>query len=279
MFMPRKIIVTAALLGGTTTRDKNPAVPYTAEEIAVDAVKCVKKGASIIHLHARDKNGVATMDVDTFRKIHDTTKAALDKEGLDCILNLSTGGFGPDEERVAHIVAVKPEMCSFNPGSINWGYNSVYYNSPAYLKLLGEACTELNVKPEFEIFDTTMFKNVVYGAEQGYIPKPFHFQFIMGLPGGMNPDMKYLSFLLDLMPEGSTWSITGIGKEYIPMMMLGLAAGAQGIRVGLEDNVWLAKGVPATNETLVERAVELVKLANCEVATAAEARQMLSMTR
>jgi len=272
-----KIIITAALVGNGTMKDKCPSVPYSAEEIARDAVACAKAGAAIIHIHVRDKDGKASMDTKLFSDAHAAAREALNKEGLDAILNLSTGGVGSDELRTAHIEKIKPEMCSYNPGSINWGKAFVYLNPPSLIERLGLVCQQTGTKPEIEIFDTAMFQNVLQACKDGILKAPCHFQFIMGIPGGMPGTIKNVSFLLDCMPAGSTWSITGISKAHIPMMLTGLAAGANGIRVGLEDNIWMAKGIPATNELLVKRAVELSKIAGREIASAQEAREILGV--
>ena len=275
--MNNKLIVTAALLGNGTTKEMNPAVPYTPEEIARDAVACVRAGASIIHIHVRDDQGRATMETQRFIDAHTAVAEALDREGLDAILNLSTGGIGSDELRTAHIEAIRPEMCSYNPGSINWGKAFVYLNPPSLMERLGRVCQQTGTKPEIEIFDTAMFNNVRQCVKDGILVDPCHFQFIMGIPGGMEGTMKNVSFLLDCMPEGSTWSITGIGRWHMPMLLAGLAGGANGIRVGLEDRIWLEKGVPATNESFVKQAVALGKAAGRSIATAEEARQILGV--
>ena len=275
--MNNKLIVTAALLGNGTTKEMNPAVPYTPEEIARDAVACVRAGASIIHIHVRDDQGRATMETQRFIDAHTAVAEALEREGLDAILNLSTGGLGSDELRTAHIEAIRPEMCSYNPGSINWGKAFVYLNPPSLMERLGRVCQQTGTKPEIEIFDTAMFNNVRQCVKDGILVDPCHFQFIMGIPGGMEGTMKNVSFLLDCMPEGSTWSITGIGRWHMPMLLAGLAGGANGIRVGLEDGIWLEKGVPATNESFVKQAVALGKAAGRSIATAEEARQILGV--
>lgn len=275
--MNNKLIVTAALVGNGTTKQMNPTVPYSAEEIAKDAVACVKAGAAIVHIHVRDDDGLPTMDTQRFIDAHTAARKALDEASLDAILNLSTGGMGSDELRTAHIEAVQPEMCSYNPGSINWGKEFVYLNPPSLMERLGKVCQQTGTKPEIEIFDTAMFNNVLQCCKDGILTAPCHFQFIMGIPGGMAGTLKNVSFLLDCMPAGSTWSITGIGRSHMPMLLTGLAAGANGIRVGLEDGIWLERGVPATNESFVRQAVALGKMAGREIATAAEAREILGV--
>ncbi len=275
--MSNKLIITAALLGGGTRKEMNPAVPYTAEEIAKDAVACAKAGAAIIHIHVRNKEGNQVNDVALFRDAWEMTQDALYKEGLDAILNLSTGGFyTPDEVRIAPVREIRPEMCSYNPGSINWG-NWVYLNSPDYMRDLGLLAQETNTKVEIEIFDTAMFNGVRECVRKGYLKDPCHFQFIMDIPGGMQCSIKNVAFLKDLLPEGATWSITGCGKTHMQAMLIGLAAGADGLRTGLEDAIWLQKGVPATNESFVKQAVDLAHMAGREIATAEEARRILSM--
>jgi 3-keto-5-aminohexanoate cleavage enzyme len=275
--MNNKLIVTAALVGNGTTKEQNPAVPYTPDEIARDAVACAKAGAAIIHIHVRDDEGHATMDTQRFIDTYTAAREALNKAGLDAILNLSTGGQGSDELRTAHIEALQPEMCSYNPGSINWGKAFVYLNPPSLMERLGKVCQQTGTKPEIEIFDTAMFNNVIQCCKDGILVAPCHFQFIMGIPGGMAGTIKNVSFLLDCMPANSTWSITGIGRSHMPMLLAGLSAGANGIRVGLEDGIWLEKGVPATNESYVQQAVALGKMAGREIATAEEAREILGV--
>ncbi len=272
--MNKKIIITAALVGNATTKEKAPTVPYSAKEIAREAVICAKAGAAIIHIHVRTPEGRPTMDTETFVNAYTASRNALKDAGLDAILNLSTGGDGSDELRTAHIERIQPEMCSYNPGSINWG-DSVYLNPPSLMKRLGLICQKTHTKPEIEIFDTAMLNNVRDCCKKGILTAPCHFQFIMGIPGGMDGTLKNISFLLDNMPQGSTWSITGIGRSHIPMMLAGLSAGADGIRVGLEDNIWMHKGIPATNESLVKRAVQLSAICGREAATAEEAREIL----
>ena len=276
-----KIIITSAITGNAIRRDKCPSLPYTPEEFAAEAVKCARAGASIIHIHVRDDNGVPTMSVDRFRACYEAIDDALTKEGLDMIINLSTGAVNtPEEVRWPHIAAIKPEICSYNPGTLNWGttqFGFIYLNSFPFMKKLAEVCLENDVKPEIEIFDTGMVGNVIQLVKDGLMKTPCHFQLVMGIQGGMEATVKNVGFLVDMLPEGSTWSITGIGRAHVPMMLAGLAAGANGIRVGLEDNIWYSHGVPATNESLTKRAAELVLLSDRKIATAEEARAILGV--
>ena len=271
-----KVVISAALTGAITTPAESPYIPVTPERIAEDAVKCAKAGAAICHIHVRDENCIGTMDLDKFEAAYYAAKEALDKEGLDCILNLTTsGGPGDFAKRTAHLLAIKPEMCSYDAGSLNWAGETVFMNDPKFLKGLGKITIDNKIKPEIEIFDSNMIRHAKRNFDEGFLEGPLHFQLVMGTWGGMTATVKNLQFLVDQLPEGSTYSVTGIGAGSVPMMMTALALGADGIRVGIEDNVFMKKGVLATNEQQVLRAVELCKIANREIATAAEARELL----
>lgn len=274
-----KLIISAALTGAITTQDESPALPITPEEIAADVVACARAGAAIVHLHARDKNGKGTMDLDAFTAIYEAVNAAIDKAGVDVILNLTTSGTddASDEVRMAHLKKLRPEMCSYDAGSLNWAGDVVFLNSPTFLQSLGQCTQELGIKPEIEVFDTNMIKNAVRYAKKGYLAQPLHFQFVLGTYGGMAATVENLIFLRSMLPEGSTYSVSGIGASSVPMLMTALALGADGVRVGLEDNVFMRKGVPATNVLQVERAVQLAFLAGREIATANDARKLLSI--
>ncbi len=271
--MSDKVIITAALTGAVTPKEKNPNVPLTPEEIAEDAYKCWKAGAAIVHIHMRDSEGQGTMDADRFEKT-----AALIREKCDVVVNMTTSGDhrASDEERMKHIDRLAPEMASFDAGSFNWMPAGVFMNTPQFLDKLGRLMTEKNVKPEIEVFDSGMMDIAQYYVAQGVIKAPLHFQFVLGVLGGMGGTVKNLVYLLDKLPEGSTWSAFGVGKDHLPIMMAAIGMGGH-IRVGLEDNIYYSKGRLASNEELVARAARLVKEANKEVATPAEARQILGL--
>jgi uncharacterized protein (DUF849 family) len=275
-----KLIITAALCGAGTTKAQTPHVPITPDEIAADSVACVKAGASVIHIHVRDKDGANSMDTDIFIEVVGKVRAALAAEGLDAILNLTTSGSKFSEElRMAHLPVLRPEMCSYDPGTMNWANSYVFLNTPAFLEKLGKYAQELDIKPELEIFDGGMIGNVNYYIKKGVLPTPCHVQFVLGVTGGMPGNADSIAYLLPKIPKGSTWSITGIGKSHIPCMLIGLAEGCDGLRVGLEDNIMYEKGVLATNESLVARAAEFGKLAGREIASAAEAREILGLKK
>lgn len=278
--MAKKLIITAALCGAGTKRSQTPYVPITPDEIAADAVACVKAGAAIIHIHVRDDEGNNTMDTDRFVEVVGKVRKALSDEGLDAVLNLTTSGSKfPEDMRLAHLPILKPEMCSYDPGSMNWANSYVFLNTPPFLEKLGTMCQELQIKPEIEIFDAGMIGNTLYYLNKGFLKAPLHCQFVLNVPGGMPGNLESLAYLLPKLPEGTTWSITGIGRAHKPMMLAGLAAECDGLRVGLEDNIYLEKGVLATNAQLVARAVEFGKMVGREIATAEDARQILGLVK
>jgi uncharacterized protein (DUF849 family) len=276
----KKLIITAALVGNGTTREQSPYVPLSPDEIAEDVVKCAKAGAAIAHIHARDKNGKNTMEPDIFTEVVEKTRKAVKEAGVDVVLNLTTSGSAwPEDMRVGHLPTLLPEMCSYDPGTMNWANSYVFLNTPAFLERLGTVTQELRIKPELEVFDAGMIGNIEYYLAKGFLKEPLHYQLVLGVPGGMPGTLESVGYLTSKMRPGSTWSITGIGKTHMQMMLAGLAAGCDGLRVGLEDNVMFEKGVHATNVRLVERAVDLAKISGREIAAAQEAREILGLVK
>ena len=274
----KKVMITVALCGNATNKQMNPSVPIQPDEMAEDIVRCAKAGASIVHIHARDREGKPTMDPAIYKEICDKAREACAKAGTDVLINLTTSGSRfTHEERMEHLKVCKPEICTFDPCTMNWGNSFVFLNEPAFLEKLGKTAQELSIKPELEIFDCGHLHNLNYFVEKGILKAPLHIQLVLGVVGAMPGTVESLGCMLPLMPKGCTWSITGIGKAHVPMMLAGLAAGCDGLRVGLEDNLYMERGVLATNEQLVARAVELVKLSGRQVATAAEAREILGI--
>lgn len=293
MAKSNKIIIQACLCGAGTKKAQAPTVPYTPDEIARQAVECAKAGASIVHIHVREDKevngemqiGYKSMSLDKFTETVQLCRKYCAEEGVDVLINLTTsGGEYEDYKRLQHLGALKPEMCSFDPNTLNWANSYIFENSPRFLNLLAQEVVKYDVKPEFEVFDTGHIDSVMYYVNKHDIPKPPHIQFIMGVGGSMPGTAENLAFLVGKLPEGATWSVSGIGKCHMPMMLAGLALGCDGLRVGLEDNVMYGKDengnkIIATNVMLVERAVQLAKIAGREIATAEDARQILGITR
>jgi 3-keto-5-aminohexanoate cleavage enzyme len=281
--MLEKVIVCAALSGAATTKAMAPTVPVTSEEIALETINVVKAGASIVHIHVKEPDGTGTMDTNRFVEAYEAINNALNKEGLDVIINLTTSGvssgIAPDDIRLRHLELLKPEMCSFDAGTMNWGCNIIFENSPRFLEKLCKSMSTLGIKPEIEIFDGGMLGNVEYYVKKGLLTPPCHYQFVLGVLGGLAATTENLVFLQSKIPKDATWSVTGIGRGHIPMLLAGLSMGCTGIRVGLEDNIYLKRGVIATNVQLVERAVKIARLSGREPATAQEARKILGIAK
>lgn len=171
--MGEKLIITAALCGAGTTKAQTPYVPITPEEIAADAVACAKAGAAVIHIHVRDENGVNSMDTKRFYQVVNLVREECGKAGVDPVLNLTTSGSKwPEDIRRAHLPILKPEMCSYDPGTMNWANSYVFTNTPTFLEQLGYEVQELGIKPECEIFDGGMMGNVDYYVKKGVLKEP-----------------------------------------------------------------------------------------------------------
>jgi uncharacterized protein (DUF849 family) len=273
-----KIIISAALTGAWPSKKDNPALPITPREIAEDVFDCCAAGASIVHLHMRDDKGAGTMDVGKFKE---TVELIRRRKDIDVLLNLTTSGDldATDETRQLHLRELRPELASYDCGTMNWMHRTVFYNTPPFLEQLGKTMQEYNVKPEIEIFDAGMIYNALYYLKQGVLKAPLHFQLVLGAAGGIAASVENLVFLKNLLPSGSTWSAFGIGKAHIPIMLATLALEGH-VRVGFEDNVMFARGQLAeSNAQLVRRAADLIRTAGHEVATPDEARQILSISR
>jgi 3-keto-5-aminohexanoate cleavage enzyme len=280
-----KLIISCCLSGAATRKEMAPTVPYHPDEIAAEVVRVVRAGAAIVHIHVRDDQGLKSMSLDKFTRALELTRAACKKENLDVVINLTTsGGSYVDEERLQHLEKLRPEMCSFDAGTINWSNSFVFENHPRFLEKLCRTVLDYDIKPEIEIFDTGFMGNTAFYIKKHGLKTPMHYQFIMDVPGGIDGTVKNLAFLVDLLPEGSTWSVSGIGKAHMPMLLAALAMGTDGVRVGLEDNIMYGvdengKKIVGTNEQFVRRAVELAWLAGRGIATAQDAREILGITR
>lgn len=272
--MEQNVILTVAPTGAWPTKKDTPYVPLTPEEIADEVYACYQAGASIAHIHVRDDEGKGTMDIGKFQRT-----VELIRERCDIVLNLTTSGDleASHEDRLKPFMELKPEMASFDCGSMNWGHSGVFLNTPDFLEKSGEMMKKYNVKPEIEIFDAGMVYNADYYIKKGVLETPAHYQFVLGAPGGMEASVENLVFLKNLIPKNSTWSAFGIGRMHIPILLATLALGGH-IRVGMEDNIFYSRGVLAkSNVEFVERAKRIVLETGKKIATPAEAREMLHL--
>ncbi|NCB42187.1 MAG: 3-keto-5-aminohexanoate cleavage protein [Clostridia bacterium] len=273
----KKTIITVATTGAWPTKKNNPNIPMTPDEIASDVYECWKAGAAICHLHMRDDQGNGTMDTEKFIETVNLIKANKD---CNILINCTTSGDlnATDETRQAHLKVIKPELASYDCGSMNWMHNSLFVNHPKFLEDLGYTMQTCGVKPEIEIFDAGMIYNSIYYLKKGVLKAPCHYQFVLGAAGGTTATVENLVYLKSQIPEGSTWAALGIGPGHIPIMLAAIAMGGH-LRVGMEDNILFAPGELAkSNAQLVSRAAELIRVAGNEVATPEEAREILSIS-
>lgn len=272
-----KCIITVAVTGAWPKKENNPNVPMTPEEIAQDVYECWQAGAAVAHLHMRDDQGNGTMSTEKFKE----TVALIKEKNCPIVLNLTTSGdlHATEETRMAHLIALKPEMASYDAGSMNWMHSGLFLNPPAFLEKLGQVMHENGVKPEIEAFDASFIYNALYYQKKGILKAPLHFQFCMGAAGGTAATVENLVYLKGLIPQDATWSAFGIGAGHMPILMATIGMGGH-IRLGMEDNVMYAKNrLAKSNAEFVERAVRLVKEANRTVATTDDARQILSLKK
>ena len=275
-----KTIITVATTGAHPKKEDNPNVPMTPAEIAEDVYACWKAGAAVAHLHMRDDKGAGAMDKAKFRQTVELLRAR--HPDCDIVLNLTTSGaLGvSDEDRMAHVEELRPEMASYDCGSMNWLHSGVFLNPPPFLETLGKNLQSWGVKPEIEAFDPGMIANAAYYLKKGVLKAPLHFQFCMGCANGIPGTMKNLIFMKETMDElcpGSTWRCFGVGHSALTMLYGAVALGGH-IRVGMEDNVLYSKGVLAqSNAQFVERAVRVSREFGREVATPADAREILGL--
>ncbi|MEJ5348276.1 MAG: 3-keto-5-aminohexanoate cleavage protein [Desulfosoma sp.] len=267
-----KLIITVALTGNVPTKNMNPHVPMTPEEIAQDVRRCADAGAVLFHVHARDDHLKPTLDVQRYKE----NVRRIKELAPDVILQLSTGArAGKDWEARANPVRLLPEMASFTTGSNNLP-GIVYENSPQFIDFLAGVFKETGVKPEIEVFEAGMINNALYLQRKGLIHPPLHFDFVLGAPGSMPGSVKNLLFLSESIPPGSTWSVAGIGKMEIPLATAAIVMGGH-VRVGLEDNLFMPDGSPATNPKLVEKIVRIARETGRDIASPNEARKILSL--
>ncbi|KYH34619.1 3-keto-5-aminohexanoate cleavage enzyme [Clostridium tepidiprofundi DSM 19306] len=269
-----KLIITAAICGAEVTKEHNAAVPYTVEEIGREAELAYKAGASIIHLHVREDDGTPTQSKERFKACMEEIK----KRCPDVIIQPSTGGaVGMSNEERLQPTELRPEMATLDCGTCNFGGDDIFVNTENTIKEFGTRMIELNIKPEIEVFDKGMVDMAIRMNKKGFIKSPMHFNFVMGVNGGISASPRDLVFMAGSIPQGSTFTVSGIGRHQFPMATMAILLGGH-VRVGFEDNVYISKGVLAkSNAELVEKVVRIAKELGREIATPKEAREILSI--
>lgn len=269
-----KLIITVAITGAELEKSKCAVLPVTPDEQAQAAKECVDAGASVIHLHVRDDQGKPSQELAHFKR---TIDAITKKCSVKPVLQFSTGGaVGEKMERRIAPLTLKPEMASFNTGTINFG-EDIFVNTFAEMRELAAAMKKNGVIPEYELYDAGHVDNLKKLIKEGVIAPPYHCQFVLGVPGALAGEIDSLVFLINQLPPQSTWAVAGIGRYELPLAVHAIMMGGH-VRVGLEDNIYYAKGQPAkSNAELVERIVRIAKEVGREVATPQEARKMLGV--
>ena len=266
------LVITVAGIGAELTREQQPNLPLTAEEIGRDAAEVAEAGASIYHLHVRDAEGRPTMDVNTYRAAHDAIRS-----GTDLIVQFSSGGsVADDEEARMAPLALRPEMATLTTGTVNFG-DDVFMNPEGLVARLYNKMRSLGIQPEFEIFDSGMLD----GAERVYTDggggHHRHYDFVLGVPGGMPAWPDSISFLEAHLPEGATWTAAGIGRAHASVAGEAIERGGH-VRTGFEDVRYVGPGeLAGSNRELVENVVRAAAEQGREVATPAQARELLNL--
>lgn len=270
------MIITAAIVGAEVMRKDTPYVPYTPEEIADEAVRCCEAGASIVHLHAREADGTPSQSAELFGRA-----IGLIRSRCDIIVQTSTGGaVGMNvDERCGPLTLtgeLKPEMATLTTGTVNFG-DDVFMNARPMVREIARRIRDLGIKAEFEIFDAGMIDEAKYLHREGLVEFPGHWDFVLGVPGALGARPDALDYLRSQLPEGATWSCAAIGRHQLPFVELVAERGGHS-RVGLEDNIFVAKGELAKGSyELVQRAVALAKGKGREIATPKQARELLGI--
>jgi 3-keto-5-aminohexanoate cleavage enzyme len=269
-----KLIITAAICGAEVLKEHNPAVPYTIEEYVREAKLAYEAGASIIHLHVRWDDGSPTQDRERFRVIIDAIK----KELPDVIIQPSTGGaVGMTDDERLQPLELKPEMATLDCGTLNFGPVDIFVNTEKTIKYFAQRMNELGVMPEIEVFDKSMIDTALRLHKKGIIKGHLHFDFVHGVQGGIGGSLRDFVFMRNSIPENATYTVAGIGRYEFPLAMAAIIDGGH-VRVGLEDNVFISKGVlTKSNGELVEKVVRMAKELGREIANPHEAREILNL--
>ena len=271
-----KLIITAAICGAEVTKEHNPAVPYTVEEMVREAKSAFEAGAAVIHVHVRWDDGTPTQDKERFRVVLDAIREAC--PGV--ILIPSTGGAtGMTPEERLQPTELMPEMATLDCGTCNFG-DEVFENTMPMMRAFGKRMIENNIKPEYECFEMGHLETVLNMARKGQVPgAPMQFNFVLGVPGCTGATVPNLCWLVNAIPAGSTWTVTGIGRHAFPMAAAAIAMGGN-VRVGFEDNLYLEKGrLAKSNGELVEKVVRIARELGREIATPDEAREILGLKK
>ncbi|MCR4541503.1 3-keto-5-aminohexanoate cleavage protein [Pseudomonas sp. 18.1.10] len=293
--MNHDVIITCALTGAGDTTSRSPHVPVTPKQIAAAAVEAAKAGATVVHCHVRDpETGKFSRDVALYREVMERIREA----DIDIIVNLTAGmggdleigagenpmEFGPNTDlvgpltRLAHVEELLPEICTLDCGTLNFGDgDTIYVSTPAQLRAGAKRIQELGVKAELEIFDTGHLWFAKQMIKEGLLDNPL-FQLCLGIPWGAPADTTTMKAMVDNLPADAVWAGFGIGRMQMPMAAQAVLLGGN-VRVGLEDNLWLDKGVLATNGQLVERAGEILSRLGARVLTPAEGRVKMGLTK
>ena len=292
------VFITCAVTGAGATTGKSDLVPVSPKQIAGSAIEAAKAGAAIVHLHVRDpKTGAGSRDVALYKEAVDRIRSS----DTDVVINL-TAGMGGDlvlgepetpmppkakgtdmagaTERLAHVKALLPEICTLDCGTMNFlaGGDYIMVNSVDMLKAMARQMLDLGVKPECEVFDTGQLWQVKDLMADGLLPDPVMIQLCMGIPYGAPAEINTFMAMVNTLPPNCVWSSFAIGRSQLPWVAQSALAGGN-VRVGLEDNLWLGKGVKATNGALVERAVTILSAMNVNVIGADAVRARLGLTK
>jgi len=293
--MNNEVIVTCAVTGAGDTLGKHPEVPVTPEQISNAAIAAAKAGASVAHIHVRDpETGLGSRDVNLFKEVVERIR---DSE-TDVVINLTAGmggdwvpseenpsmpGPGTDmigpEERLAHVKEIHPEICSLDCGTMNFGNgNEIYISPPGYLREMASMIQEWGVKPELEVFELGQIRFAKQMIKEGLINEPPMFQICLGIPWGAEQTVDAMKVMKDELPTNASWASFGIGRMQMPMAAAAVAMGGN-VRVGLEDNLYLEKGVLASNDQLVTRVIEIIQRMGSRVLSPKETRDKLKLKK
>jgi uncharacterized protein (DUF849 family) len=289
--MNTEVIITCAVTGAGDTVGKHPAIPVTPAQIAQAAIEAAKAGAAVAHIHVRDpQTGKTSHDPALFREVVERIRAST----TDVVLNLTAGGGGDfvpnerdpgvgdagtdiqtPEERHAPVAELRPEICSLDCGSLNFG-DMVYLSPAPWLRRQAKLIQDCGVKPELECFDLGHIWLAKQLIAEGLIDEPPFFQLCLGIPWGAEATTETMTTMRNMLPANADWAAFGIGRMQMPMAAQSVLLGGH-VRVGLEDNLFLDKGVYASNGQLVERAVSIVHSLGARVLTPDEARHKLGL--